>query len=126
MTGTWIGLKEANAALRRLPEHVQPRVQKIIDTSAFQLARGAASKAPVASGTLKQSIGWKSRPRSLSAIVFVDSPGFYWKYIEYGTVKRPARPFIRPIGEAMSADHDARMTQALEMALTQVEREARV
>jgi HK97 gp10 family phage protein len=125
MTGRWIGLKEANAALRRLPEHAQVRAQKTIDTTAFQFARTAERKAPHRTGLLAQSIVWKSRPRSLSAVVGITGDAFYWKFSEYGTVKQEAKPFWRPAAESLAGDHHARMMQALEQALRQVESEAR-
>jgi hypothetical protein len=40
-------------------------------------------------------------------------------------VKQEATPFWRPAAAALEADHEARMMQGLEQALTQVEREAK-
>lgn len=118
-------MQECNRALRRLPDFAQAEAQKTIDTTAFQIARLAASKAPFRFGTLKGAITWKSRPRSLSAVVAVDGDAFYWKYFEYGTVNMGARPMFRPAAEAMAGDHDQRMMAGLERALTQMEREVR-
>ena len=96
-----------------------------MDTTAFQIAREASRRAPELTGRLKNAITWKSRPRSLSAIVGIDASAFYWKYLEYGTVKMGARPFMRPAAEAMAADHDQRMVQGLRRALSHMEREVR-
>jgi HK97 gp10 family phage protein len=125
MTGQWIGLKEANKALKRLPDHVRDKVQKTIDVTAFQMARKAEQHAPRLTGQLRSAIVWRPRPRSLSAIVGIEPDAFYWKYLEYGTVKMKAKPFWRPAAESMEKDHENRMVQALEQALSAVEREAR-
>lgn len=117
-----IGLKEANAALRKLPEFAKVQAQQTMDVTAFQVAQQAAARAPVRTGLLKDSIQWRSRPRSLSAVVGVLARAFYWKFLEYGTVKLSPRPFLRPAADAMRADHHARLLQALEKAATQVER----
>ncbi len=122
LSGQFIGLKEANRALKRLPDFAKDRVQQVMDVTAFQVSQAAKAKAPRDTGRLQQAIGWQSRPRSLSAIAGIDPSAFYWKYLEYGTVKMAARPFWRPAAIAMQADHAARMEQALEMSLTQMER----
>lgn len=118
-------IRECNRALKRLPEFAREQSQKTIDTTAFHIARQAASRAPRRTGVLQGAITWKSRPRSLSAIVGVEGQAFYWKYLEHGTVKMGAKPFLRPAAEAMTADHEQRMMQGLERALTQMEREVR-
>jgi HK97 gp10 family phage protein len=117
-------INQCNRALKRLPDFAKLETQRAIDVTAFQLARMAASKAPHLTGKLQTGITWKSRPQNLFAVVLVDSEAFYWKYFEYGTVKMGARPMFRPAAEAVGPDHDQRMMQGLEKALTQMEREA--
>lgn len=114
---------EAQRALRQLPKLAQEKAQQVIDVTAFQIAREAAGKAPVRTGLLRRSIAWKSRPRSLSAVVGVDNPdAFYWKFLEYGTVHIASRPMFRPAAIAMERDHQQRMTRALQQAADQLER----
>jgi HK97 gp10 family phage protein len=60
----------------------------------------------------------------LSSIVAIDKSAYYWKFQEYGTVHHGAKPFLRPAKEAMAADHDRRLEQALERSISQMEREA--
>lgn len=122
-----VGLKEANAALKKLPQFAKDRAQKEMDTTAFQVSRSAQEKAPVRAiggGTLKRNIRWESRPRSVSAVVGVGFEAWYWKFLEYGTVKMGARPFLRPAAEAMANDHESRLLRALGEAATDVERSA--
>lgn len=120
----WVRLNEKRAAIKALPEHLKDRLQKTSDTTAFQIVRMAEGKAPRRTGKLRAALTWKSRPSTLSAIVGIEKAAFYWKFPEYGTVKMPARPFIRPAKEAMAADHDARLQQAIEQSLSQMERDA--
>lgn len=117
-----IGLKEANRALKRLPEFAKANVQQTINVTASQLYRAASLKAPRRTGLLRASLDWQARPRSLSAIVGARTVAYYWKFVEFGTVKMAARPFLRPAAEALKADHHARMVQTLEKAARQTER----
>ena len=123
LKGELIGLKEANKALKRLPEFAKDSVQQVMDVTAFQVSQKAKASAPVQSGALKRAIEWESRPRSLSSIVGIGSEAFYWKFIEYGTVKMAAHPFMRPAALSLEADHHARMIHALVQAANRVERE---
>lgn len=121
-----IGLKEANAALRQLPAFAKEEVQRVMDVTAFHVAQLAASRAPEgATGRLKHSIAWQSRPRSVLAVVGIDKGfltyPFYWKFIEYGTVKMAARPMFRPAAMAVESDHQARLEAALLKAATRME-----
>lgn len=119
-----IGSREAQRALRQLPENVKSEAQATMDVTAFHVARGAQARVHRRTGFLLARIRWASRPRSLSAVVGVDSEAFYWKFLEYGTVKMDAQPFMRPAAEAEESDHGARMLQALEKANSQMERDA--
>lgn len=124
--GQFIGLKEANRALRKLPEFARAEVQQTMDTTAFQVANGAKARAPRRTGALANAIGWKSRPRSLSAVVGINvAAAPHWRFVEYGTVKMAAKPFLRPSALSMESNHAGRLGQALSKALTRTEREIR-
>lgn len=125
VVGEFIGLKEANAALRKLPEFARVEAQQTMDVTAFQVARLAAAKAPYKTGTLRDGITWASRPQSLSAVVGRSAAAWYWRFVEFGTRFMAARPFMRPAADEMRPDHDRRLMQALERAATHVEREAK-
>lgn len=127
-----VGLRQANAALRRLPEFVKADAQQVMDVTAFHVAREASAKAPRSvdgshghrPGFLASHVTWQRRPRSLSAVVGVLKEAFYWKYVEYGTRKMSARPFLRPAADQNRTDHLNRMQAALERAATKVEQAA--
>lgn len=109
-------ITDADRALRRLPTLAKEAAQKVMDVTAFNVARGAQARAPVRTGALKRGIQWQSRPRMTRAVVGVVPTAFHWRYLEYGTVKITARPFIRPAAEAEKSDHQSRMLRALDQA----------
>lgn len=123
-----IGLKEANAALRRLPDVAKIRVQAVEDVTAFQVAREASLKAPRSihgsrghpPGFLASSIHWASRPRSLSAVVGIARAAFYWRFLEFGTRYLAARPFLRPSADNNRTDHRRRLVEALKRAGSEI------
>lgn len=118
ISGTFVGLPAVTRALRQLPEAARDQTQGVMDVSAFNVSRGAQSRAKRRTGVLADNIAWASRPRTLSAVVGVRRLAFYWKFLEYGTVKMPAQPFLRPAAEAERSDHSKRLTLALQRALT--------
>jgi HK97 gp10 family phage protein len=117
-----IGLREANAALRRLPELARAETQQVMDVTAFQVAalatRLAPDREPVARHGihLKDAITWKRR--RFGAVVAVDRRAFHWKFFEYGTKFMPARPMFRPAAVAFRDDHRRRLENALTRANT--------
>jgi HK97 gp10 family phage protein len=120
-----IGLKEANRALKMLPDFAKSGCQQVMDASAFTVARAAQSRAPVLTGLLRRSIEWKSQPRSVTAVVGTPvGTAFYWKFLEYGTEHIQARPFMRPAAESIQTDHQSRLERALNDAANKVERAA--
>lgn len=124
---TVIGLKEANAALKKLPDFVKIDVQPETEVTAFQIAQRAQQLAPVDTGLLQSRIVWEPRPRSVMSVVgvlesdFDDDSPFYWVFQEYGTVNHAAQPFMRPAGDALRDDHHARILRALEKSAQRVE-----
>lgn len=121
--GELVGLKEANKALKQLPEFARDEVQRTFDVTAFHFSRMAAAAAPRDTGQLANDIAWASRPRSLSAVVAIHKNAYYWKFQEFGTVNHGAQPFLRPSAVRIRPDHDARLQQGLEKALSKMERE---
>lgn len=119
-----IGLKEANRALKKLPEFAKVRAQKEMDVTAFNVSRRAAGRIKNRTGFLASKITWESRPRSTSSVVGTsDKRAFYWKFLEYGTIHFEAQHPFRSAAEAEANDHDSRLIRALESAANDVERE---
>ena|SRR5687767_5242364 len=93
------GLEALHRAMLEMPELVRDRLKDVIARATFRLGNAIKTSAPRGeTGTLQRSITW--RASGLTGRVEIGIDAFYWHYLEYGTVKLPARPFIRPAGEA--------------------------
>lgn len=123
------GLKELNEALKKLPENVAKNVLRgATNAGAAEIRKEAKLRAPVYTGTLiakdhpppgtlKKAI-MQRQMRQLSSLVkqvvhvgvrsgkgVKDKAGrsldaYYWRFVEFGTSKMAARPFLRPAFEA--------------------------
>ena len=92
------GLEELHRAMIETPELVRERLKDVIARATFRLGNAIKTGAPRDTGTLQRSITWRASGLNGSVEIGIDA--FYWHYLEYGTVKLAARPFIRPAGEA--------------------------
>lgn len=122
------GLKELNEALRQLPERVaRNTLRGATAAGAAVIRKEARLRAPIytgdlsdkhpPAGTLRKSV-YQKQIRELSSLVkqtfyvgvrtgkrLKDKTGrtldaYYWRFVEFGTVKMSARPFLRPAFEA--------------------------
>lgn len=97
--------------LEHILEAVGPREARNLNTAtihgiASQIAKSAKNKAPKDSGTLKRALKAKRRrarnPDKPFSDVMVEhgknakNDAWYWHFEEYGTVNKPARPFMQP------------------------------
>ena len=99
------GADALKAAIQRNPELVRSHMSTVIARTATAVAQRARASAPVATGALRQSIGASSRGLSgrvdvAAGTIQGQRPELYWRFIEYGTVKMPARPLFRAATEA--------------------------
>ena len=114
------GFRELAAALKQLPQRVARKHLRGSNAKGAQLVRNKARElAPKDTGEMVKDIQIK-RERSegdhvASHSVFVrsgkrsrlsgrarnvDKDSFYWRFVEFGTVKMAAQPFLRPAFEA--------------------------
>lgn len=122
------GLKELNEALQQLPQNIAKNVLRgATSAGAAVIRKEARQRAPVFDGqmsdnhpppgTLRKSV-YQSQRRMLSSAVkqvfhvgvrtgksLKDKAGrtldaYYWRFVEFGTSKMAARPFLRPAFEA--------------------------
>lgn len=101
-----LGMDAILKKLKILPERVQKNVLVgAVRASAKPMIKEAKSLVPVESGTLKKSIGIRKRRSKDKKIVrFSVAPlkkkdGWYAHFVEFGTVKQTAHPFMRPAFE---------------------------
>lgn len=116
------GLRELSDAMKALPKKLERRVlNAALMTGAREIDREAKLRVSVRTGTVRRNI--RARPgrpeagHAATVIVGVrrlsgkqiarlksrgkaaDDP-FYWRWLEFGTQKMPARPFMRPAFES--------------------------
>lgn len=93
-------------ALRRQPVLARKLLSQVVERSTFNVVTRARGLVPVDTGDLLHAID--SSTRGLNGRVGItesrasgsQSPGVYWKFVEFGTVHQAARPFFRPAAEA--------------------------
>ncbi len=94
------GMDELRAAFTRFPDHADAHLRNIVAKRTFSAGQRMVAGAPRGeTGRLSRAI--KTRTRGLSGFVEVID-AYYWRFVEYGTVKMSARPFIRPARELES------------------------
>lgn len=103
------GIDRTIQAFRRAPDVARLHASGAVTVTSFAIAQRARAAAPVDSGLLKSSIESTKAGKGLSSRVTVDGAAYYWRFIEFGTRRMAARPFIRPSAEAESGDFVQRM-----------------
>lgn len=110
------GLSELGRALKALGDDVVLKTSRIATRAAANIIRDNAKRnAPVRTGALKDAIGvrrdtklstpgyevmgvgvFKLTGKAKGAHKDEVSPAFYWRFVEFGTVKMSAKAFLRP------------------------------
>ncbi|MBD3803562.1 MAG: HK97 gp10 family phage protein [Thioclava sp.] len=82
------------------PRHARNLLRATVGGVAGEVRKEARKEAPKDSGDLRKAITVKrQKPRGnrVEANVFVvRKKGFYWRFLEYGTISLAARPFFLP------------------------------
>lgn len=104
---TLTGMDGLIRALRETPDVVKEELKHAVTTTVFAIAQRMRATAPRDSGVLLRSISTSTR--GLTGRVEIGVDAFYWPYIEFGTVKMQARPFIRPSAEMESSAFEQRL-----------------
>ncbi len=89
--------------ISRIPEIIAQtpvRALAVADAITKETAAGAAANAPVATGTLKDSIEGGALERGEDAAVVAV---WYWFLVEFGSSNKGARPFMLPAYEVALA-----------------------
>lgn len=105
------GLDSALFSLGRLPAQLQQALTLETEKAAQEALKTAQALAPVKTGALRSSLHVLSLPQG--AELLASRP--YAIYLEYGTRRMSARPFLLP---ALRASHySARMRRAMQEAI---------
>ena len=93
------GFEATKRAFALAPESVKVAAGDVIAKSSFAVAQRARALVPVRTGKLKAGIVAAST--GLNGRVGTNAPDlFYWRFVEFGTVRMGASPFFRPAAES--------------------------
>lgn len=101
----WV--KYTDKVTRKTRKEIEKEVRKVGE----DIVRDAKAVVPVDTGRLKKSINYKLSPDRLSVKVGTDV--YYSMFVEFGTYKMPARPYLTPA----IARHAPRLTKGVEDAV---------
>lgn len=97
------GIESLKRAVTESPKELKRWSSDAVRQSTWAIADKMRKRAPVRSGTLLSSIDARVPVATgLTGRVFIEGDAFYWRFLEYGTVKMTARPFVRPAAEEES------------------------
>ena len=97
------GLDELEKQFDRLIDTSKKKVmQKALNAAAAPIKKEAKAKAPIKTGLLKKSIRSKQMKHTEkpSVGIFINMKAYYWYFLEYGTSKMSAQPFMRAAVDA--------------------------
>lgn len=120
------GFKELAEKLKQLgPKVAKNGLRRATSAGAAIVRNDARKRAPVDTGEMKRDIMMKrtkdakggptvgsnyvvyvrsgKKSRAAGKKRNVDRDSYYWKFVEFGTAKAPAQPFLRPAFEANKA-----------------------
>ena len=147
-TANLTGFKELADALRQLPQRVAKNgLRAAVGAGAAVIRKEARARAARDTGEMAKDIlikrerdtpggdtfaakysvfvlsGKKSRLKGKKRNVQRDS--YYWKFVEFGTSKMPAQPFMRPAFEAAKEDAVKAIGEKLDERIQAAARELR-
>lgn len=77
-----------------IDNRIVPELRTIVKNNGVQLVQGAQKRSPVDTGALRRSIRLSLENNNLKAVVKTNVP--YAKFVEYGTIRQKAQPYMRP------------------------------
>lgn len=121
MTMQIVGIDDVKKILNDIaPKHSKNLMRATVQGIASEMAKEAKKNAPRDEGTLKRAIKAKrKRSHSLQPISevivthgrSVRFDAFYWRFLEYGTQKISAQPFIKPAEEKVGGEMDRHIVE---------------
>lgn len=106
------GLSQVKAKLDKLPEDVDKKVADLINKTAINIQNNAKRLAPVDTGRLRSSIRIRFyRDNGPAADIYTDVE--YAAYLEFGTKRMSARPYMTPAWELERAKFEEALRSIL-------------
>lgn len=96
--------------IRRISSDIDETVDEALDAGAELIAISARSRAPVDTGTLRDSI----RVREIDDGRAIEATAFYANMVEHGTVNAGPRPFLVPAFEEHQDLIERRIREAMQ------------
>lgn len=93
------GFEATKRAFAAVPELAKSYAEDVVAKSTFAVGQRAQALAPVRTGKLRASIAASSSGLN-GRVGLISKDAYYWRFVEFGTVRIPARPFFRPAAEA--------------------------
>lgn len=111
MANTGVTVRVVSNKLPQMPAAIHQIAVAEVQKAAFRIEAAAKVKVPVRTGTLRRSIHTVMSNGGLTGTV---GPSvLYGKFVEFGTRKRGAKPYMRPAAEAVMPQFLAAMKSAL-------------
>lgn len=104
------GIPEAKARLAKLPDNLERFGMSAVRNNAQRVVAAARAHVAVRTGRLRGAISVFVGRDAAGLQISGNAP--YWMWVEYGTSKAPATPFIRPAVENDGPQFDSEMTAA--------------
>lgn len=104
------GVKEAIVKLNSLDKKTSKKLHKLVLTSAIKIHNKAKEKAPVRTGALRNSITYELEDE-YTAKIGAYMP--YAIYVEFGTRKMEARPYLTPAFEEVEKEFKEKLAEIL-------------
>lgn len=119
------GLKELSEALDNLTSKMQGKaVRRSLKAAAEPMVKAARSNAPVETGALRKSIKASTSVRLARGVaqtkISYGKAQFYGQFVELGTSKMPARPFLRPAFDSTKGESADEFKDVLRKAITAI------
>lgn len=104
------GVELTKYKLATYSQRTQDRISEIIDVMAFKIQREAMIRAPVDTGFLRASIIVDQQDRFYNEVV---ATADYAAFVEFGTVRTPAQPFMVPAAQMHAAEFRDEIQKAM-------------
>lgn len=113
-----VGVNRVRRTLRRIPEDARSGIRSALAAGADLMLNTAQSLVPVDSGLLRSQLRVQISRDGLGARIGLigkraNRKAYYGRFIEDGTVKKPARPFLAPAFEL----HKGEVIEAVSKAM---------
>ena len=117
------GLDDLERQFDRLIDTSKRKVmQKSLNAGIAPIKKEAKAKAPVDKGVLKKSIRSKQMKFTENPAVgiYVSGKAYYWRFLEEGTSKMAAVPFLRPAADSKHEEGIGKFKEKLKAEIDKI------